>query len=669
MILRHRTLTFAAAAGLFALVAAPVASQTTIQVEESTGTRATAPNAPIEISIPRNRPAEIHVTTVTREAARQPQANESGSINLTPAQFRARRTQENLPVVPPPSASTPVPPSPAQLEAEAGTTPTAGILPQQLPAADDDGAPAPPPQFMHDAQATSHSEELPSDMSDPDAYTTVTAPAAHEDVGVTTASADSAPYLAPADYGTQKTMPRGAATVPMLPGLLTSTPLTATVPDVAQTTLPNAMKFFHYESRDLPRVRLNLVVDAGQNADPADKIGLADLTARTLRSAGSGSRSADEVDEALDQIGGELNIAVERDHMAISMFLLTERLASGTALLSDILVRPQFDAQKFEQQRARMMEDLRRQNDNPAEISRREFRKLVYGKTYPLARTPTSATLSAITLDDVRAFYEAHYRPSTIWAGVSGDISNDDAKQLVEKTFAGWDRPAGERVPMPPQVTDLASSAGVYLTPKATAQAQIRMGHLGIPRRSEEAYAVNVLNSVYGMGGFSSRLMNTVRTKYGYVYGVGGAVLSDDPTGLFFAVASSKSATTVAAIKEMLNVTKEIVSEGISAAELETAKRDVIFNFISEFETPEEIVRTHMLYDFRGYAPDYLKKFPERIRAVNADQVHEVARKFMHPDELVIYVVGNPAELDSGLDQFGTVHTWDLDSLTAAPGD
>ena len=146
--------------------------------------------------------------------------------------------------------------------------------------------------------------------------------------------------------------------------------------------------------------------------------------------------------------------------------------------------------------------------------------------------------------------------------------------------------------PLPPATAtaDTSSTAKVYLTQKATAQSQIRMGHLGIPRRSPKAYAVNVLNSIYGTGGFSSRLMNSVRTKNGYVYGVGGGIFSDDPIGLFAAVAASKTKTTVAAIKDILRVTKSLIDGPISEAEVDTARRDIIFTFVNQFDTPAEAV-------------------------------------------------------------------------------
>lgn len=654
--IRNGFLAAVIAAG-FLIPAANTNAQTAIQVEESTGSQVSAPaGSPINIAIPRTRPSDIHLTTATDEPSTEPEVDESGSIDLTPAQFRARRAQD-LPVATPAPMVTP--------------KPVTDMTTQSRQADSPGGIPAPTNNPVSESAT-----EL--DNNDSRTTETETPPEEADEVNTQPVSADgdaesgvdeaAINFLPAANLGNEPTIQRGDYKVAMLPEQLSSAPLNLTVPDVYQTTLTNGMHFYHYESHDLPRVRLNLVIDAGSNAEASDKVGLAELTAQTLRSGGAAGKSGDEIDEALDQIGSDLTINADRDHVEVSVFSLADRSTEAAKLLSDMLMKPELDQKRFEQQKARALEHLRRQNDSPGDISRREFRKLIYGPEHALGRTPTSATLESISLDDVRNFYEQHYRPSSIWIGVSGDIPRDDARKMVESAFEGWDRPAAERVPVPEGINDTATSPGVYLTKKATAQSQIRLGHLGLERRSPKAYAINVLNSVYGMGGFSSRLMNVVRTKHGYVYGVGGGVLSDDPTGMFLAVAASKSATTIAAIKAMIGVTEGIVNDGISDEELTTAKRDVVFNFVSQFDTPQSVIKTHMLHDFRGYAPDYLKTFTDRIQAVTKDEVAEVAKEFMHPDDLVIYVVGNPETMDGPLDEFGIVHEWNLQEYTGKAG-
>lgn len=461
---------------------------------------------------------------------------------------------------------------------------------------------------------------------------------------------------------TSPTLERGGQTLPLRPEMLEPRPLDLTVPDVNQTTLSNGMRFYHYESQELPRVSFNLLLNAGEQFDPAGKVGLADLTARIMRAGGAGELNADEVDRQLEQLGSDLSIGADREYTSIRMFALQQNAGKALGLLADLITSPTFDAAKLNQQRALALEDVRRENDDPAGVGRREFRKVVYGADNPLARTATSATLNAITRDDVLKFYADYYRPASIMIGVSGAISQADARKLVEETFGDWKLPPAETPPAPTVDEARDTTAGVYLIRRLTAQSQVRLGHLGVPRHSPEQYALAVLNNIYGTGGFSSRLMNVVRTQHGYAYGTGGSIQHDTPRGLFFAAAASKAQTTAAAIRSILEVTGNLSTAEITEDEVETAKRDVIFSFFTNLDSPGEIVGSYMQYDFLGYPKDYLKTYTDRVRAVTPEELRSAARRLIDLNRIKILVVGNDEEFDAPLSEFGPVQELRVDS-------
>lgn len=597
---------------LLGCLALPLPAQN-ILLEESTGSDTRrAPSQAIDIRIgdQATSPAAVRV----ENPGTGPAASGQRSIELNPGEFTTGGKPE-VPVGPAPVPEvTPAPtPSPAVIPANA----TIGVdAPDAL-----------------DLPVTER-----SDVDDPD-------------------------FFPSGQLGKEKTVNRGGQQVAMRPDLLKPAPLDLTVPDVYSTTFTNGLKFYHLPSHDLPRVRITLLINAGSNLDPADKVGLAEMTARTMRSGGAGEKPGDEIDQELEHIGSEMEFNVEKDHVAGGLFALADKTDQAMGLLADVLLKPRFDEPKFQQQKAQEFEELRRQNDDPSNISRREFRKILYGGDHPLARSVTSASLAAISRDDVRAFHDERYRPSTVTIGVSGDISQEDARALVEKHFGQWTRPEAAAAPALTVDESRDTTSGVFITRKATAQSQIRLGHIGLERRSPLAYAANVLNSIYGTGGFSSRLMNEVRTKHGYVYGVGGSVSSDDPKGLFGAIAASKLQTTGAAIKALLDVTRSVIDGPISEDELETARRDVFFTFMNQFATPNGAMQTQMLYDYRGYDKDYLKNFPEKIKQVTLDDVKSAAKELLHLDRIKIYVVGNEAELDMPLSDFGPVQEWPVEEF------
>ncbi|MGI8907810.1 MAG: M16 family metallopeptidase [Candidatus Sumerlaeaceae bacterium] len=457
------------------------------------------------------------------------------------------------------------------------------------------------------------------------------------------------------------TVSRGGVTLPLRPEMLPEKPMALTVPTVNVTTLTNGIVLYHYQSKDLPRVQVSVLMNAGTRLDPADKLGLAELTARTVRSGGSAGVGGDDIDRQLEQIGSDFTLTANKEYTGGTLFALTENLDKAMKILTDILLRPELDPARLEKQRELMLENIRRQNDEPADISRREFRKIAYGSEHWLARTPTPSQVKSITRDDVRKFYEEWYRPASLRLGVSGDISKEDARKLIESALLAWNKPAAQVPPRAAVAEDRDTTGGVYYIRKMTAQSQIRMGHLGMARLSPDIYAVTILNGVYGTGGFSSRLMNRVRTKRGFVYGVGGGVMSDDPRGLFMASAASKSKTTAAAVEEILDVTRELLSGDISEEEIETSKRDNVFSFLTEFARPSQIVDKYMQTDFQGFPPDYLQTYIERLKAVTKEQVVEMARKYIHPDRLKIMVIGFEKQFDKPVATFGAVNEVKLD--------
>lgn len=469
---------------------------------------------------------------------------------------------------------------------------------------------------------------------------------------------DGFSYLMPADSAEQKSVSRGGEKLPVRPEQLQYKNLQRSVPEVSKVVLPNGIRVFHYESKDLPRVQIQFLLNAGSNLDPEAKVGLAALTANSLRAGGTEDIAPDEFDQKLDFLGSDFTLSADRESVAGQIYFLTRNTDATMELVKKILLTPRFEAKKFQQEKDKVSENLRRQNDEPDELSRREFRKIVYGKDAVLARTVSSSTLEALTPESAKEFYNTYYCPSSLWVGVSGDISKDDAVKLIDKYFGEWKKSA-------PALPDLASldvqevtSGGVFLTEKETAQSQIRIGELGLVRKSPDAYAANVFNSIYGTGGFSSRLMNRVRTKNGFAYGVGGGLMSDTPKGLFAVVAGTQSGKTVAAIKEILDVTKESLEQPPTPQELDIAKKDTISSFYTQFSTPKNIVSVHLLYDYRGYADDYLKTFADKIQAVTAEQVLDVAKKYINPAEFKIYVVGQSKDFDAPLDSLGKVENW-----------
>lgn len=443
--------------------------------------------------------------------------------------------------------------------------------------------------------------------------------------------------------------------IPARPELLEAQPFYFAVPDVARTTLTNELKVFAYEAREIPSVDFVLLIRAGSLCDPAGKTGLADLTARALRAAGTRTRTPEQVDLDLDRSGSSIEITAERDFVRVRAFALAAEAENTLRLVADLIRNPAFDATRLAQQRDLLAGELRLRDDDPADTARREYRKIIYGADHPLARTPEIDGVVRLIRDDVVTFHSVHYQPSQVWLGIAGDIGTTEAQNLALAVFGDW----ATGVPVPPVAKEIDSARdsapGTFLIPKNLEQAHIRIGHLGAPRSADDEPALTVLNSIFGTAGFTSRLTMVVRTKLGLAYSVGGGVFSDDPAGLFVGVASTRVDATTQAIAAMQEVIGGMITSPPAPEELEIARRDASFSFANGFSTPRDVVYQYLYHDILGYPADYLKQYLSRVQAVTADNVTSAAAAAIHPGRLKVVVHG-PAQLEQqALESLGPV--------------
>ena len=501
-------------------------------------------------------------------------------------------------------------------------------------------------------------------MNRRDVMHTVTATLAVLMMAATVTAAEASDAFLPSVgvTGSSPTLERGGVTIPLRPEMLSRDDLPVSIPQTARTTLPNGVRLFTLPSHDLPGLHFIVLLKAGGVLDPDDKVGLAELTASALRAGGTENLPPDEFDVRLDEIGSRLSISAERQMVRIEMFALSAKRAEALALLTDLLLRPAFAERQFEQRKAQKLEEIRRENDEPGDVARREFRRLVYGAGHPLGRVPTTSTVTAVSLADVRRFHEEYYAPSVCWFGVAGDVTDAEAAAMVTDALASWKKPEPAVAAMPEPDDPESSRPEIVLIPRRSAQSHLRLGHLTIPRNHPLLPAAEVMSSIYGMSGFSSRLLTEVRTKRGYAYAVGGGVLADDPRGVFFAAASSKAASTCSALQAMLDVTTSTATGSFTDKELDIARREVVHSFITRFAIPREIVANRMVHDLQGYPADFIDTFVERVRELGAEDVAAAARELIQPGRIRILVVGNPDEMDCALSDMGDVTTRTLET-------
>lgn len=435
------------------------------------------------------------------------------------------------------------------------------------------------------------------------------------------------------------------------PDQLSTPPLHFTVPQIEPIILTNGIRVYFKEDHELPLIQLTVLAPGGAIEDPAEKVGLASLLAKSMRTAGTGSRSAEQVDTDLEQLAADLSVAADTYALTLDLSLLASDLAHGLDLLQEVLRAPAFEPERIELARKQMLEGIRRQNDHPQAIASRELLKAVYGE-HPLGRTPTEETVRAISREDLLVAYQSTFAPEKLSLAVSGDFDRMQLLAELEARFASW--PAREVAPrlLPPLV---AGRDGVaIIAQKELPQSVIMLGQVGVAKDAPDLHAVRVMNFILGGGGFNSRMMKEIREERGLAYSVYSHFqVGRFLPGPFIAQCETKSSTTIEALDLMLAAMRTIREEPVRPEELQIAKESLNNSFVFSFADPHEVVTQAMRLDFYDYPAGYLENYRSKVEALSLADIQQAARDHLRPERMSIVLVGNEQEFEAPLSQLG----------------
>jgi zinc protease len=436
-------------------------------------------------------------------------------------------------------------------------------------------------------------------------------------------------------------------------------------PQAKKITLSNGVPVYLLEDHSLPVISLQLVSKVGVANLPDSLWGVGWQADGLLRTGGTTRLTPDSVDKLIAFYA--LNIGFSTDHEQSTGGL--SGLSRYTTQLLDLgfemMRSPRDDSSRVAIVAAQQQENWRRRNDTPGSILNRAWSQVLMGN-HPLGRSLVKPEeIAGFTPQRFRWVQERLYCPQNFLIGVSGDFQQAQLVATLEREFRGWERCKPGLQAVPP--VTYAQGPKVVLVEKDVNQTNITMGHAGGIKVADtpDYFAAQVADFLLGGGGgFNSRLLQRVRSDSGFAYGVGSTWGADTKREDQFQVgAQVRAEKTVAGVDLMRRTIGSMASEPVTARDVKLAQDNEVNSFVFRFESPAQIVGQQLGYAADGLPANWFDVYLRGIQGVTPEQVRLVSQRYLHPDKLVIVVVGKPSAFDKPLSTLGPVTVMPVDSI------
>jgi zinc protease len=432
-------------------------------------------------------------------------------------------------------------------------------------------------------------------------------------------------------------------------------------------TLPNGLRVVAVLHHEQPAVMMRVLVGAGAAADPAGKGGTAGLVA-SLLDQGTATRSAQQIADQIDTIGGALGTGSGADLSFVNTVVMKDSFGVAMDLLGDVLRNPAFSPDEIDRQKQQAVSSLQVSANDPDYVASAVYGRLVYGvHPYGLPGSGTEVSLDGITRDDLQAFHRRYFVPNNMILGIVGDVTSEEAFAAAERVFGGW--PRADVPPLTVTAPPPSTRRIVVVDKPDAVQTEIRVGQLAIPRRHADYMAFDVAVKILGGEG-ANRLHRVLRSERGLTYGAEADTNAMKEAGDYMAETDTRTETTGEALRLAIDEFGKLPRQRVFERELADAQAYLAGSFPLTIETPNEIATQVLNAVFYDLPMSDIPTYRERVQAVTPDDILRVSQKYIRPDRLSIVLVGNarafvPQLRSVGFTDFEVIPIEQLD-LTAA---
>jgi len=402
-------------------------------------------------------------------------------------------------------------------------------------------------------------------------------------------------------------------------------------------------------SREFPLINIAMSFKGGSDLDPPEIVGLADATGAMMRRGGTTTISPRELDERFDFLAAIASTGCGGWSSSASLNTLSANIDESFPLFIDVVRNPGFDAEKLALWKGEALEAMKQRNDDATPILNREWAALLYGRDHFKAQQMTQASLDRITPEAMRGMHGRIFHPGNMIVAVTGDFEPSEMLARLEKALgkeSGWvaGPPAGD----PPKPT-ATFEPGIYHIEKDIPQGKVFIGARAIERDHPDFIPMLVLNDILGGGGFTSRITKRVRSDEGLAYSAGSSFQPEVWfPGEWRAGFQSKNPTVALATKIIFEELERIRTAPVSDDELATSINQFVETFPRNFESKAGMLSLFVNDEWTGRPADYWQTWREKVKAVKAEDLQRVAKTYLDPSKMAIFVVGKWDEMYGG---------------------
>lgn len=424
-------------------------------------------------------------------------------------------------------------------------------------------------------------------------------------------------------------------------------------PAVSHARLSNGIELIYAQRTAVPVTRIAVSFDAGNAADPKDRLGTQSLML-TLLDEGTKTRNSVQIAEEQERLGASIGAGATMDRTSVSLSALSPNLAPSLDLLADIIRNPAFDPAEVERLRGQQLARISNEMTQPQGLALRTLPPLLYGKAHPYG-VPFTGTgdpeiVKKVTRDDLVAFQRAWLRPDNAQIFIVSDLPLAQVTALIEQSFGNWKAEGTKGVKNFAATTPPAASRIVLVDRPGSPQSLILGGALLPLKGKDELVTLLAANDVLG-GNFLSRLNMDLRETKGWAYGVNSQVNRVAETVPYLVYAPVQADKTGASIAAILADSKEfLTTKGVTPAELQRTVNGSIRELPGSFETSADVLGGMQRNALYGRPDDYYDTLADRYRAMTAADLDKAARAVIAPDKLLWVVVGDAAKVRPQLD-------------------